>query len=414
MARKVNRLDSKKVERAKPKRDDGKPTVLPDGANLYLQVSRGTNGDINKSWLFKYQFGHCRHELGLGWYPKVGLSAARELARHFSTEIAKGIDPIIARREAKAEAKRQHAERTKAISFKQCVEMYLKAHAKKNWHPKHRQQWENTLAVACETLGKLAVADIQTAHVVKALRPVWDRTPVTAERLRGRIESVLGFATVSGFRTGDNPARWRNHLKELFPAASQVRDVEHHAALPYANAPGFMAELRQHQSALARAVEFTILTACRSGDVVDARWNQIDLADKLWTIPKTKNGRAHRVPLSKRAVEILKAMPRDSASVFRGLRNNKMLEFLQTMRPDVTLHGFRSTFRDWAAECTAFPEMIAEMALAHSVGSKVEKAYKRTDLLAKRANLMRDWASFLDRPLPASATVTPIRQLADA
>ncbi len=418
MARAINRLSSKAVEAAQPDKANGKPTVIPDGANLFLQISRGRNGSINKSWLFKYQFGKARHELGLGWLPNVGLSDARALARKFRLQIIEGIDPLAARKEAKRTALAARANKAKAVTFRQCCDQYLAAHSKKWTSAKHLQQWENTLADACKTLGRLAVADIETAHIVKTLQPIWYTTTETATRLRGRIESVLGFATVRGYRTGDNPARWRGHLREVFPARSQLQQVEHHPALPFVEAPAFMADLRKHQSTLARTLEFTILTASRTAETLGATWDEIDLDKKLWTIPaaRMKARNEHRVPLSKRVVEILNGLTRESVLVFsagnksESFDDSAMLDFLRTMRPDVTVHGFRSTFRDWAAERTGYPEIIAEMVLAHSVGTKVQKAYKRSDLLQKRANLMRDWNEFCSKPIPNRATVLSIKE----
>ena len=230
MARSVNRLDSKAVEHAKPKRDDGKPTLLPDGRNLYLQVSAARDGGVNRSWLFRYEFAGVRHDMGLGPLADVGLAKARAEAAEYRDQIRKGIDPLAVKRERVAEAKRTafaaKAEKAKAVTFERCVEMYLKAHSKKWTHPKHAQQWANTLKTACDVLGELAVSDITTPHIIKTLEPIWHKTPETASRLRGRIESVLGFATVSGFRTGDNPARWRGHLREVLPARSEIQKVE--------------------------------------------------------------------------------------------------------------------------------------------------------------------------------------------
>lgn len=420
MARAINRLDSKKVENAKPNKPHGKPTLLPDGGNLYLQVSRGKDGTINKSWLFKYQFGFCRHELGLGPYPQFGLARARELARDFSTQIVKGIDPIVAKREAKAQAKQAalaaRAEKAKIITFRKCCDLYLAKNSGKWKNPKHAQQWRNTLKSAYPVIGDLAVSDITTAHIIKVLEPIWYSTTETASRLRGRIENVLGFATVSEFRSGDNPARWRGHLKEVFPARNEIQKVEHHEALPYDEVPQFMAELRIQQSTPARALEFAILTAARTGEIVGATWDEIDLKARVWVISaeRMKADPEHRVPLSDRAVAILEHLPHKSDFVFPASNNSKipnkaMLNLLNEMRPgDFTVHGFRSTFRDWVADRTNFPGDVAEMALAHAVGDAVEKAYRRTDHFVKRTRLMKLWADFCAKPLPKSATVTQL------
>jgi integrase len=254
-----------------------------------------------------------------------------------------------------------------------------------------------------------------STHVIKALEPIWRRIPETASRLRARIESVLGYATVREFRFGDNPARWSGHLKELLPARGKLRPVKHHAALPYADVPAFMAELRDRQSTSARALEFTILTAVRTGETVGATWDEIDLKAKIWTIPagRMKAKREHRVPLGERALKILQTLTHHRGYVFpasaraeQPLSDMAMLELVRGMRPGITVHGFRSTFRDWAAEMTAWPNHVVEMALAHSVGDAVEKAYRRGDLFEKRRKLMQAWSDFCARPTPTGATVT--------
>jgi integrase len=271
---------------------------------------------------------------------------------------------------------------------------------------KHAWQWQQSLeAHAYPVIGNLNVADIDEGHLVRVLQPIWREIPETARRLRGRIEAVLGYATVSKFRTGDNPARWRNHLQTLLGGTQRV--VEHHAALPFDEAPAFMAELRGRKSLSAAALEFAILTAARTGEVIGARWSEIDLKHKTWTVSKErmKAKREHRVPLCDRAVEILKGMDRRGDFVFgsavtgKPLSNMGMLELLRGMRPGLTVHGFRSGFRDWAAERTSFPREVAEMALAHTVADKVEAAYRRGDLFEKRRKLMQAWSDFLAKPV---------------
>jgi integrase len=265
-------------------------------------------------------------------------------------------------------------------------------------------------------LGKLAVEDVTTAHIVKVLEPLWLKKPETASRLRGRIERVLAWATVRGYRSGDNPARWRGHLQEMFPAKGKVRKVEHHAALPYSEMPGFMAELRGRDSTSARALEFTILTAARTGEIIYAKRNEIDECKKLWTVPaeRMKGGKRHVVPLSDRALAILKALPHDrSGYIFAGLTgeplsNMAMLELLRGMRPGHTTHGFRSTFRDWAAERTNYSNHVVEMALAHTVADKVEAAYRRGELLEKRRRLMQQWSDYCARPASVATNVVPM------
>ena len=267
--------------------------------------------------------------------------------------------------------------------------------------------------------GQLPVADVDTALVTKALDPIWRTKSETASRLRGRIESVLGWATVRGYRSGDNPARWRGHLDHLLPARAKVQKVAHHAALPFDQVASFMADLREREGTAARALEFAILTSGRTSEVLGARWDEIDLQARVWTVPgeRMKAGKEHRVPLSDAAVTVLERMQsvREGDLIFPGQRRGKplsnmvMLMLLRRMdRGDLTAHGFRSTFRDWAAERTAFPGEVAEAALAHTVSSKVEAAYRRGDLFEKRRLLMNAWAAFCTTPTPAGATVLPM------
>jgi integrase len=268
------------------------------------------------------------------------------------------------------------------------------------------------------------VADVDTGLVLKVLEPVWLKMPETASRLRGRIEAVLGWATVHGYRTGDNPARLRGHLGEVLPKKSKIRPVQHQPALPYQETAAFMAELRSKAGIGARALEFTILTAARTGEVIGATWAEIDIETKVWTVPadRMKMGKAHSVPLSDRAVEILKALPREHGNdhVFiggrkgAGLSNMAMLKLMKGMRPGLTVHGFRSTFRDWAGECTNFPREIAEAALAHTLSSDTEAAYRRGTALEKRRKMMTAWAGYCSRPVAVGGDVIPINKAASA
>jgi integrase len=411
MAREIERLTPKQVANAKPKRGRT-AALLPDGANLYLQATVAKDKSINRSWLFRYELDGKRCEMGLGPLRTVGLAEAREKARGYRQQLLDGIDPLDAKLEAREAVKRERlaklAEQARAITFRQCAEMYLAAHSPGWKNLKHAKQWRSTLETyAYPVLGDLAVADVDTAHVVKAIEPIWLRIPETASRLRARIESVLGFATVRTFRTGDNPARWKGYLATLLPARGEVAPVEHHAALPYSDVPAFMADLRGRDSMSARALEFTILTAVRTGETIGAHWGEIDLAAKVWAIPaaRMKAKRDHRVPLSDRAIAILKAIgPHQRGHVFPGgrkgqpLSNMAMLELLRGIRPGATVHGFRSSFRDWAAETTSHPNHVIEMALAHAIGDKTEKAYRRGELFTKRARLMQHWADFCARP----------------
>ena len=415
----VNRLSEKTVRNAEP--DPGKfVKKLPDGNRLYLQVTRSTNGGVNRNWVFRYGRDGSEHWMGLGSLLDVGLAAARQKARQLNEQMAlDGIDPLEAREaeraERRAKAQAARAEKARALTFAECAEKYRMVHGGKWRSAKHAAQWLATLeAYAYPVIGNLNVADIDEAHLVRVLQPIWTRIPVTAQRVRGRIEAVLGYATVAKFRTGDNPARWRNHMQTLLGGASQV--IEHHSALPFAEAPAFMSELRERPTVSARALEFLILTAARTGEVIGACWPEMDLRAATWTIPKErmKAHAAHRVPLGPRAIEILAGLPRKGEFVFasaitgKPLHDMVLLELLQRMRPEVTTHGFRSTFRDWAAETTSYPNYVVEMALSHAIPGKVEAAYRRGDLFAKRRNLMEVWDAFLDKPVPTGATVTPI------
>jgi integrase len=409
----TKRLTAREVANAKP--DDGhRAAMLPDGGNLYLQASLNKDGAIRRSWVFRYELDGRRHDLGLGSLETLNLVEARERARGLRQQLVDGIDPFTARRQAKKERLARLAAEARAMTFKQCAEQCIKSHADGWKNAKHAAQWVSTLETyAYPVLGELAVDDIATAHVVRVLQPIWKDKPETASRVRGRIEKVLGWATVRGFRSGDNPARWRGHLQELFAAKSKVRPVEHHAALPYTDVPAFMADLRARNSLSARALEFTALTAVRTGETIGATWDEIDFAAKAWTIPaaRMKAAKPHRVPLSDRAAEILAALPREGEHIF-PLSNMAMLELLRGMRPGTTVHGFRSSFRDWAAERTSYPNHVAEAALAHTINDKVEKAYRRGDLFEKRRRLMADWAAWCARPAAHAGEVVSLRERA--
>jgi len=420
MAGRIRRLRQKQIEHARPPRGR-KKLIMTDGGNLDLEVTVGKSGDISKSWLFRYQLDGSRHWIGLGPLHTVSLADARDRALELRKQLTLGIDPLAAKQEAKRERMAKRAEQAKAVTFRDCTEMYLDVHADRWKNAKHRKQWRQTLETyAFPVIGDLAVADVEESHLLKILQPIWKRIPETASRLRARIENVLGFATASRFRHGDNPARWRGHLKTLLGGAK--KDVEHHPALPFLEAPAFMAELRERKSASARALELLILTAARTNEVIGARWSEIDTKHKVWTIPKErmKAGVEHRIPLTDRAVEILKALPHRGVYVFPGtnghtLSNMAMLELLRGMRPGISVHGFRSVFRDWCAERTNYANHVVEKALAHKIPDKVEAAYRRGELFEKRRKLMEQWQRFLDRPLPATgATVTPLRTVANA
>jgi integrase len=344
--------------------------------------------------------------MGVGPLHTIRLAEARNRAAAFRLQHHDGVDPIERRR---AERLQGLLDAAKAVTFNECAARYIASHRAGWRNPKHAAQWQATLATYAEPIiGGFSVQAIDTALVLKVLEPIWTVKPETAGRVRGRIESILDWAKVRGYRAGENPARWRGHLDKLLPARSKVRRVEHHAALPYAELPGFLVSLREQEGIAARALEFSILTAARTGEVIGARWwSEMDMLDKTWTLPagRMKAGREHRVPLSARALAILQEMQphrhAEDAFVFPGgtngrpLSNMAFLMLLRRMgRGDLTAHGFRSTFRDWAAERTKFPAEVAEMALAHTVSDKTVAAYNRSDLFERRRRLMTAWATF--------------------
>jgi integrase len=394
LARHLNRLTNLGVARAK------RPGMYADGLGLYLRVAPGGS----KQWVFRYVTDGRMHDLGIGPAHTLTLAEARERAREARKLRLDGVDPIAAKRERRAARK---ADAAKQITFKECCVGFLKTADSKWGNPTHRRQWESTLAELHPALGDLPVGMIDKALVIKALEPIWERAPVTGSRLRGRLESVLAWATVRDYRSGDNPASW-----DLLKHAGFVKaaKVEHHAALPYAAMPGFMSRLRQEKGLAARALEFIALTAARSGEAIGATWDEIDLANRVWVIParRMKAGKEHRVPLSDAAIKLLKNLPKDDEGLFPGLRRRVVWGLVNRLGGG-SVHGLRSTFRDWASERTSFPRELAEMALAHAVGNAVERAYSRTDLFDKRRKLMDAWAEFCGRQ-DGGATVTPMRR----
>jgi integrase len=397
MARAIGRLSALKVEKAK------EPGMYADGGGLYLRVTpKGT-----RNWVLRFMIARRPRSMGLGPLALYGLQEARAKALDARRKRHEGIDPIEARR---AERARQRLDAAKAITFKQCAETHIAAH-RAGWHnDKHAAQWSATLATyAYPIIGALPVQAVDTGLVLKVLESIWMAKPETASRVRGRVESILDFAKVRGYREGENPARWRGHLDKLLPARSKVRRVEHHAAMRYAKLPPFLVSLREQEGIAARALEFLILTAARTGEVIGARWNDIDLLDKTWTVPaaRMKAHREHRVPLSARALTILQDMQElngndaPKAFVFPGAKPGKPLSnmaFLMLLRRlgrnDLTAHGFRATFKTWASERTSVQNEIVEASLAHVIGGKVEQAYRRGDLFEKRRRLMQQWATF--------------------
>jgi integrase len=372
------------------------PGMHGDGGGLWLCVS----SKYAASWVLRYSLNGKTREMGLGGLADVSLADAREKATEARRLRGAGIDPIV-ERDRKAAAARLEA--AKAISFKEAAETYIADHGAGWKNDKHAVQWPQSLkAYAYPVIGKLPVATVDVALVVKVLRPIWTKKPETASRLRGRIESILDWATVNGFRQGENPARWRGHLENLLPPKSRVRRVTHHAALPYDAMPDFWRALESQPGAAALALRFLILTAARTGEVIGATGKEIDRARAVWTIPgeRMKAGKEHRVPLTAEAQALLPNDLKDGAPLFAGpsgkpLSNMAMLTLLRRMkRDDLTVHGFRSTFKDWATEQTDYPGEVSEMALAHTLGNKVEAAYRRSDLFEKRRALARDWAMF--------------------
>jgi integrase len=401
MSRTTHRLTARAIAAAKPQ--PGKRLMLADGGNLLLQVTGKVDGEFSRSWIFRYERDGKRHDLGLGPLDTLSLAEARVRARDLRIQLLDGVDPKGIREQRRAERLAQLRERARQMTFRECALRCIEGHEDGWRNAEHHRQWITSLEqYVYPHIGDLPVDEIATPHIVKVLEPIWRTTPETASRVRGRIERVLGWATVREFRSGDNPARWRGHLQELFPSKGKIQQIKHHPALAFADVPALMVELRAHNSLTALALEFTILTAARSGEVLGAKWSEVDLVAKTWTIPgsRMKANKAHRVPLSTRALEILASLPREGERVF-PLTHTSMLELLRRMdHSNITVHGFRSSFRDWAAERTSYPNHVAEAALAHAVADKVEKAYRRTDLFEKRRRLMADWATWCSRPVP--------------
>ncbi len=411
MAKGIGKLSALKVTK------ETKPGYFGDGGGLWLQISKAGT----KSWVFRFKspLTEKAREMGLGSINTYSLAEARSRAAEVRKIVSAGRDPISER-----DADRQRIKLTTAMAmtFDECADAYIEAHRAGWKNPKHVTQWENTLATyASPVIGSLPVASVDMPLALKILEPIWTTKNETASRLRGRIEAVLDWATVRGYRSGDNPARWKGHLDKVLPAPNKVQKVKHHPALPYAQVGEFMAALRNCEGIAAKALEFTILTAARSGEVRGAEWQEIDLRAKTWTIPaeRMKAGKEHRIPLSDAAVKLLQLMPRlkDVAHVFPSPQNTalsdmSLMAVLRRMgRKDLTVHGFRSTFRDWAGETTPFPREVIEHALAHQLRDKAEAAYQRGDLLVKRERLMQTWADYCNKVQTVS-NVTPIREMA--
>jgi len=372
-----------------------------DGGGLQLLVKEGGA----RSWVFRFMLNGKSRDIGLGAAGAGGLSLAeaRDRAAAMRFKVKAGIDPLAERQEAEAHAKAAaQASSAASTTFTDAARAYIDANGDSWRNAKHRQQWENTLATyAYPVVGNMPVAEVDTPHVLKILEPIWKAKTETASRLRGRIETVLDSAKARGYRQGENPARWRGHLAQILPARAKL-SRGHHKAMPYEDVPAFLTQLRARKAVAALALEFVILTAVRTGEAIGASWSEVDLDKAIWTIPasRMKAGKEHRVPLSPRALAILESVrPIGSPYLFPSAKGGKlsgmaMAMLLRRMGVDVTVHGFRSSFRDWVAERTSVPHEVAEMALAHTVGSAVERAYRRGDLFDKRRQLMADWAAY--------------------
>lgn len=389
---KSNLLSAVKVAKLK------EPGRYADGGGLYLQVSKWQT----KAWLFRFERDGRERQMGLGSADIVGLADARARAKASRLLLLDGHDPIDFRKSARTARRLADAKR---MTFTACAEAFIQSHSPGWRNPKHDAQWRSTLKnYAYPIIGKLPVADVDTPLVLKILRPIWNDKTETANRLRGRIEQILDWARVSEFRSGENPARWKGHLDHLLARKSKIAPTKHRKALPFKEIPEFMKELRASADQSARALEFLILTASRTGETRLAQPAEIDRAAKLWVIPasRTKSGREHRIPLTARAIEVLDsigAFATDREYVFPGrlggaMSDMAMLKMLQAWHPTLTVHGFRSTFKDWAAETTRHENIVTEMALAHVIEDETEAAYRRGDLFKKRRALMDDWAGY--------------------
>ena len=380
-----------------------KPGKHSIGANLYLQVSQ----EGAKSWLYRYQINKRRRWMGLGGYPEVSLSKARDLRDHYKRNFIKlGIDPLSekANEKERAEAAR-HEQAKRKMTFSLCAEQYIEKNSPGWKNAKHAQQWQNTLnTYANPIIGNMALADVDVGHVLDILNPIWLEKTETASRVRNRIELVLDYARVLGYRDGENPARWRGSLDKTLPRPSKVAKPKHHSALPYDDIAAFIIDLAKANGSAAKALSLTILCATRTSETLNTTWDEIDLEKRMWIIPadRMKAEKEHRIPLSDKAITIIQTQKgQDSIYVFPGSKKNKplsnmaMTAVLKRMkRTAITVHGFRSTFRDWIAEKTTYAQRVAETALAHQLKDGAEAAYQRGDLFEKRATLMQDWADY--------------------
>jgi integrase len=397
-----------------------------DGDGLHLLV-KPTGA---RSWVYRFMLEGKARDVGLSRCPEaiellrktggeeLSLAQARDVAAIYRMKVKARIDPLTERDElaAKATAEKQ-ARQAASVTFKAMAETFLAAKEDSWRNSKHRQQWHNTLASYVHpAIGDMVVGDIDTPHILQVLEPIWKEKPETASRVRGRIEAILDAAKVRGYRQGENPARWRGHLAQILPARGRL-SRGHHKAAAYETIPRIVRELQKRKAVAALALEFTILTAARTGEVIGAAWDEVDLDRAVWTVPadRMKAAKEHRVPLSPRAVEILKqTRTLDRETLFPGQRGGQlsgmaMSMLLRRMNIDATVHGFRSSFRDWAAECTGYPHEVCEMALAHTIGNKAEAAYRRGDLFEKRRRMMAEWAEFCAGDSTVGGEVVPLR-----
>ena len=392
---------------------NAKPGMHSDGGGLYLQATQSADGTISRSWIFRFALKGRERHMGLGTLQMVSLAEARRAAADARKLKGQGIDPIEARNQSRASAAAANA---KQMTFDEAATAYIAAHQSAWGNAKHAKQWSTTLAAyASPVFGKVGIRDVDTTLVLKVLEPMWNAKTETAYRVRGRIENVLDWAKARGYRDGENPARWRGHLDHILPARSDVRAFEHHSALPYDELPAFLARLREQRGVGPRALEFTILTAARAGETIGATMGEINRRDRAWIIPasRMKAGKEHRVPLSDRVLAIIDELGElrgDSEYLFPGIRGRLSDTLMRNQlwrmnRRDITVHGFRSTFKDWATERTTFPDEVSEMALAHAVGNRVHRAYMRSDLMDKRRELMDLWAKYCERGQPTADVV---------
>ena len=369
-----------------------------------------------KSWILRTIIGNKRRSIGLGAYPEISLSRARERAREAKELIEQGVDPVERKKSIRAALRSsQNGRMTFSEAARRCHEKKVTEFR----NPKHIKQWIKSVErFAFPIIGRMAVEDIELPQILKILEPIWIDKTETATRLRQRVEQIINWATISGYRKGDNPARWKGHLDAILPLPNKIKRVKHMKALPYKDIGAFMTELRQREGMGARALEFIILTACRSGECRLATWDEINLQDKVWTIPgeRMKAGKEHKIPLVDDAVKLLRRLPRFQGSdyIFTAPRGGPLSDMsisavCKRMKVEAVPHGFRSTFRDWAAENTNFPREVAEMSLAHTIENAVEAAYRRGDLFRKRRKLVESWAAYCNKAQDKKATVISIR-----